>query len=242
MKRTEIDFDIESVPASVRPYLQGAAIYDSSGHTAATLFVQGAEPGFLKIGKKGSLEREYRMTRYLHGRKLAPKAIAFASDAERDYLFTEALRGEDGTADHHLEQPAKLAAAFGEYLRMLHSLPADGCPYPNRSAEMLRQAADRGIDVSVLHEFRYRPVDGVLLHGDYCLPNIIMDRFSFQGFIDVGEGGIGDRHYDLYWGIWTLGYNLKTDRYNDVFLDAYGKADVDEEGLSFFAKLVELTN
>ena len=38
------------------------------------------------------------------------------------------------------------------------------------------------------------------LHGDYCLPNLIMRDFQLEGFIDLGYGGIGDLHYDLYWG------------------------------------------
>jgi len=77
--------------------------------------------------------------------------------------------------------------------------------------------------------------------GDYCLPNIIMDNFAFKGFIDVGYGGVGDRHYDLYWGIWTLQYNLKTDKYRDIFLDAYGRKLIDEDGLKYFTKLIQLT-
>ena len=45
--------------------------------------------------------------------------------------------------------------------------------------------------------------------------------------IDVGCGGVGDRHIDLFWGVWTLAYNLKTDRYGERFLDAYGRDGVD---------------
>ena len=68
----------------------------------------------------------------------------------------------------------------------------------------------------------------VLLHGDYCLPNILLDDWRFSGFIDVGSGGIGDRHIDLFWGIWSLEFNLKTDKYRGRFLDAYGREDVCE--------------
>ena len=69
-----------------------------------------------------------------------------------------------------------------------------------------------------------------LLHGDYCLPNIMLTDWQFSGFIDVGNGGVGDRHVDLFWGTWTLNFNLKTDRYRDRFLDAYGR-DVIEPGM-----------
>ena len=51
----------------------------------------------------------------------------------------------------------------------------------------------------------------------------MLDHWRFSGFIDLGNGGLGDRHVDLFWGAWTLRYNLKTDRYCDIFFDAYGR-------------------
>ena len=71
----------------------------------------------------------------------------------------------------------------------------------------------------------YRP----LLHSDYCLPNILLDRWRFSGFVDLDTGGVGDRHVDLFWAIWSLNYNLKTGKYRERFLDAYGREDVQEE-------------
>ena len=68
-----------------------------------------------------------------------------------------------------------------------------------------------------------------LLHGDYCLPNIILNDRRLSGFIDVGSGGLGDRHIDLFWGIWSLEFNLKTPRWKDRFLDAYGRELVQAE-------------
>ena len=66
----------------------------------------------------------------------------------------------------------------------------------------------------------------ILLHGDYCLPNIILNNWKFSGFIDLDTGGLGDRHIDLFWGMWSLQFNLKTDRYRERFLDAYGRSDI----------------
>lgn len=82
------------------------------------------------------------------------------------------------------------------------------------------EAAGKEIDAGVVRRLENFAADDVLIHGDYCLPNVILDRFSFRSFIDVGNGGVGDRHFDLYWGLWTLRYNLKTDRYHERFLDA----------------------
>ena len=75
----------------------------------------------------------------------------------------------------------------------------------------------------------------VLLHGDYCLPNVMLDDWTFAGFIDLGNGGVGDRHIDLFWGIWSLEFNLKTNQYRERFLDAYGRDRVDEHMLRVVA-------
>ncbi|PYI51008.1 aminoglycoside 3'-phosphotransferase [Paenibacillus flagellatus] len=243
MDRTKVSLDREAVPLLIRPYLKGAVISDSScSDTARTYRIEGDVSAFLKISRKGALERECGMTAFLHGHRLAPAVIAYESDAESDYLLTEAVSGEDGTARSHLDHPRRLAGAFGEYLRMLHSLPTDGCPYRDRTAEMVREAAEKEANLGALKEIRYAAADDTVIHGDYCLPNIVMDRFSFKGFIDVGSGGVGDRHCDLYWGLWTLAFNLKTDAYNGLFLDAYGRSAVDADGLAYFAKLAELTD
>ena len=74
-----------------------------------------------------------------------------------------------------------------------------------------------------------------LLHGDYCLPNIMLDEWRFSGFIDVGNGGVGDRHVDLFWGAWTLAFNLKTEAYRERFFDAYGRDKVEDHLLSVVA-------
>ena len=60
-----------------------------------------------------------------------------------------------------------------------------------------------------------------------------MDRFST--FIDFDMAGVGDKHIDLFWAIWSLQYNLKTDAYTDLFLDLYGRENFDEDMLRVIA-------
>ncbi len=74
-----------------------------------------------------------------------------------------------------------------------------------------------------------------LLHGDYCLPNILLEDWKFSGFIDVGRGGAGDRHVDIFWGVWTLFFNLKTNAFCSRFLDAYGRDRMEPELLRLIA-------
>jgi len=188
------------------------------------------------------------MTRFLHPHHLAPRVFEYISTDDRDYLLTEALDGEDGIAEHHLADPERLTEVFGQSLRLIHQLPLTDCPFPDRMNEMATQARtnitrgymDRSIiaeDMSTAAErFLLMPApdwEKVVIHGDYCLPNIIMSNFRLSGFVDLGTSGIGDPHYDLFWGIWTLNYNLKTIKFRQRFLDAYGRSAIDPHRLDY---------
>ena len=63
----------------------------------------------------------------------------------------------------------------------------------------------------------------------------MLNQWKFSAFIDLGNGGVGDRHIDLYWGLWSLKFNLKTDRYRQRFLDVYGRDKVNEDTLKLIA-------
>ena len=138
---------------------------------------------------------------------------------------------------------------MGECLRALHETVAYRCPVPNRTADYLDTVIEGyrigRFDPSYIDptlklsdmESAMRFVDEnkslldgrVLLHGDFCLPNILFDGDALSGYIDLGGAGIGDRHIDLFWGAWTLNFNLGTDDYRDIFFDAYGRELVDRE-------------
>ena len=59
--------------------------------------------------------------------------------------------------------------------------------------------------------------------------------YRFCGFLDMGRAGVGDRHYDLFWGRWSLAYNLGSDKYGDLFYEAYGNEVIDPERLKLIA-------
>ena len=251
MKRTLITPDLSLFPAAVRPLMQDASVYDSSCSAAARVYFIDRDGGYyLKSAASGALLREAAMTRFFHEKGLAAEVLLHET-ADRDWLLTRRVPGEDCTHPAYTGDPARLCDTQAELLRMLHETDLTGCPVPDRTGEYLRQAeanyhagrwdeslfpdnwgyASAEEAWAVLREHAPHFRHDVLLHGDYCLPNIMLDNWRFSGFIDVDSGGAGDRHVDLFWGVWSLQFNLKTDKWGDRFLDAYGRDRVEPEML-----------
>ncbi len=252
MKKTKIDIDISAYPDKLRDILCNAEIYDSSCSSAAKVLFVDKECGyFVKAAKKGSLASEAEMWSYFHSLGLSSKVLSYISE-DRDYLVTEKLHGHDCTERIFLENPTRLCDKLAESVRMLHEIPPTGCPVKNRlvsyDATVMDNYRSGNYDKTAFPDsFGYKSEkqaieaytsgkhllkNDVLIHGDMCLPNIIfMEDFSLSGFIDVGNGGIGDRHIDIFWCVWSLFFNFGTDKYTERFLDAYGRELVDREAL-----------
>jgi kanamycin kinase len=257
MKLTPITINIDEYPADLRSLLSDTTLYDSScSETAKVIFIDKDGGYFLKSAPKHSLKREADMTKYLHSKKLVANVLAYISD-EKDWLLTEKLHGEDGIAPKHLEKPEQLCDIFAERLAMLHSESFTGCPIPNHTELYLAKAEhnmrhDTFDKSNFPDSFGYKSAEeawavveaqssrlksDTLLHGDYCLPNIILNDWKFGGFLDLDHSGVGDRHIDIFWGIWTLYWNLHTHDYRDRFISVYGKDKVDEDMLRVVAAL-----
>ena len=163
--------------------------------------------------------------------------------------------GEDCT--HYFNDPERLCDSIATNLRMLHNQPIADCPIQNRITSYVsavHNGYDRGKYEHDLFEGQWEfssvqsawdaAKEGIqclesktLIHGDYCLPNIILNNWKFSGFIDLGRGGVADRHIDVLWGIWTLKYNLGTAQYTDRFIDTYGRNMVDKDKLRCIAAM-----
>lgn len=249
MKRTPLHMLPDTVPDHLRDRFHGAPVFDSSCSPEARVYFIDAEGGvYLKSAPQNTLKAEADMTAYFHRKGLAPEVLFYES-TERDLLLTRAARGEDCTHPRYLSDPCRLVDTLAECLRTLHETDTSGCPVLRRMdgyfalAEKNYRAGmydaslfPEGIGFAssdeayaVLEAGKHALQNNTLIHGDYCLPNIMLENFRFSAFIDLGNGGVGDRHVDLFWGAWTLFYNLKTDKYRDRFFDAYGRECVDKE-------------
>ena len=249
---TQIEYEL---PTALEEFIRGAKIYDSScSPEARVYFIDRGCGYYLKVGERGSLGREAEMTEYFHSIGYGTKILGYFS-GEKDYMLSERMAGEDATHEEYLKDPKRLAVFMGEELRRLHEQNYSGCPHQNRLDEYIKFSEMRyetdsydkshfpdsfgyrsGEDaIKVLRDGKGELRCDALLHGDYCLPNIMLTDWCLSGFIDLGASGVSDRHIDLFWGAFTLEFNLGTDRYKDIFFDAYGRDRIDLQKIKIIA-------
>lgn len=220
MKKTKITININEFPKEIQYLLENTTIYDSSSNPDMQVLY--SEKGYyIKIAGKDTLKKEAQMTRIFESKGIGAKVAAFISE-DKDYLVTEVVKGNDGL--EHLNEPEKLCEALAEAMRYLHNLSIENVPV---SVSMKKYEALENDKIK----------SDTFIHGDFCLPNIMLENWKLISFIDVGESGVGDKHIDLFWAMWSLAYNLKTEEYNDLFLDLYGRDKADMELLALVEKM-----
>ena len=189
----------EPVRAAVERELAGAVAEEELAWMswAGTVWRVRARGRTVFVKRAAQLEDERDRLAWLHGRWPVPEAIGFFHDMGDDWLVTREVRGVP-LHDRSLRwEPGRVARTLGEILRGLHATDAAGCP------------------------FGVRKPGNVLVHGDYCLPNVLVEDGKLSALVDVGGAGLGNPEVDLAAGVWTLQYNYGAGLAR-TFLDAYG--------------------
>lgn len=242
-------------PEAVQAYCRGAAVTVVKDKPRSVVYrMDHADDAFyVKVTAAGQMENEARMTAHLSKLGACPNVRMYRSDASRDYLITDRIVGTDAASSEYIAEPSRLCDVFADSLSYFHRLPGTDCPCTNGLEEMVSRAEENyrsgRAELSLLRYAGYTSVDAAykdmialfrgvsgygertLIHGDYCLPNLMLHQFERSGYIDVGYGGWGDPHYDLFWALWSLQFNLGSDRYAERFIVAYGRDRVDEDRL-----------
>ena len=218
MEKIKTTININDFPLQLHKYICDAEIHDSScGENSRVLY---SDKGYyIKMAPKGNLEREAAVAKQLAEKGLCAKVEEYIS-TDKDYMVTVPATGQDCT--HFLDNPEKLCMALAEGMKYLHSLPVEDVPH---SPQMDFYNKDNDLNYDTF------------IHGDFCLPNIMLENYGFKMFIDMGLAGRGDKHIDIFWVLWSLWFNLKNDKYTDYFLDLYGR---DKINLKTIKKLAEM--
>jgi len=188
-----------SVRAAAEAALPGRAIREEFAWMswAGTVWKLIGEGGVIFVKRAADLAGERDRLSWLVGRWPVPRVAGFLHESGDDWLVTHEVPGVPMYQPSVGWAPERVATRLGEILRDLHSTAADGCPFG---------VAKRG---------------NVLVHGDYCLPNVLVQDGELSGLVDVGQCGLCNPEDDLAAGVWTLQYNFGKG-FAQPFLDAYG--------------------
>jgi aminoglycoside 3'-phosphotransferase-1 len=233
----------------------GAAVYHLRKAGAPALYLKHG------IGMAADVVNDEMIRLEWLGRRIeTPAVVHFVRTPDQAWLLMTALPGR--TANQMLEAdpgcgPA-ITDALTSFMRRLHDLPTDECPFDASHEFRMACAWDRiaagMIDLDDFDDERegwtaeevwnamrgllpFEP-DRVVTHGDFSLDNFLIEEGAVVGCIDAGRVGIADRYQDvaILWN--CLG---KFDRtLQDRFLRNYGFADVDARKLRFHLMLDEL--
>ncbi len=212
-------------------------------------------PAYLKIGAGiagKDLLNESRRLEWIGNRLRVPKVLYYGSEKGCSYLLITELPGMPA---HEAMEPITIATAvekFAEGLKTIHSTPIEACPFDrvleNELEECARRIGQPGLNVDAfIADTGAEPAeildklisqvsilgDLVFTHGDYCLPNLLLDSECISGIVDWGIAGIGDRHRDFKSVELTLTRNCGKE-WIPAFYNTYGEFEVDPERIHFF--------
>lgn len=219
---------------------------------------------YLKVQPAGGfpgLRREAERMRWARCHLPVPEVVELGCAEGVEWLLTSALPGRSAVDEELRAHPATLVSALARGLRRFHAAPVASCPFDFRLEAAMGLVSDRVRAGLVSPETDLHPEhadltpedalarlrrtvpgseDLVVCHGDYCLPNALLEEGEVAGFVDLGELGVADRWWDLAVGAWSVTWNLGPG-WEELFWSSYG-VDPDPHRIAFYRLLYDLAS
>ena len=192
-----------------------------------------------------------------------PAVLQYHEWKGREYLLLTSLPGTDAAAPRPEERRSAIVAALAAGLRLLHATNISACPFDasrrSRIADAKSQLAAglvRESDFDAVRQGRTgadlhaellatQPAieERVFTHGDYCLPNVLLEDdgaggYRVSGFVDCGRAGVADPYQDLALCARSIAYNFGAEWVPALFA-RYGVERVDEVRVGWYQLLDE---
>lgn len=238
----------------------GATVWRCGGSALGPLYLKTAP-----VARDLGIDHEAARLRWLRSAGIpSPRVHASGIADGIEYMVMDAAEGLPASDAYWSDAATAVATALGTTLARLHRVDIASCPFDRRTRVQLDDA-QRNVALGLVDEDDFdharkgrtagdllqellafpRTVDDLVVgHGDFCLPNVILQRdtagaLQCTGLIDCGRLGVADRHQDLALAIRSITFNFGAEHVT-AFLDAYGHSPVDATRIEFFTLLDEL--
>ncbi|MGI6039757.1 MAG: APH(3') family aminoglycoside O-phosphotransferase [Eubacteriales bacterium] len=165
-------------------------------------------------------ENEFRVMEWLQGKLPVPKVLGYEKDDKNTYLLMTKVPGEMACADKFLKDPDQLTTILAAGLHALWQVDINSCPCNWNLERKLQKAkyavANNLVDIEDAEPDTFgengfenpnhllewllsnKPEEELVFsHGDFCLPNILIENGEVSGYIDLGRTGISDKWQDI---------------------------------------------
>lgn len=180
-------------------------------------------------------QNELQMLQWLFGKIPVPQIIEHISENNNSYILMTRCAGKMSCDEEYMNDPHKQAQMLAQVLQQLWSIYIADCPCSWPLEQRLQAAAENvaagKVDMADAQPDTYGPgafqgpeellrwlIDNkpeeqqVLTHGDFCLPNVMLDKCGLSGLIDLGKAGISDPWQDI-----ALCYRSLSNNYGGVY-------------------------
>ena len=192
-----------------------------------------------------------------------PSVLQYHEWKGREYLLLTPLPGTDAAAPRPEDRRGAVVAALAAGLRLLHATNISACPFDASRRGRVAEAKAR-LAAGLVRESEFDPVrrgrtasdlhaellatqpaieERVFTHGDYCLPNVLLEEdgaggYRVSGFVDCGNAGVADPYQDLALCARSIASNVGPEWVPALFA-RYGVERVDEVRVGWYQLLDE---
>lgn len=260
MRRIEL-CEPSGLPEELRGRLRPIEYEDNQharlGNTLLRVYDEHTGPAYLKSAKGEAakdLPREAERLRWIGDRLRVPEVVAFV-EGNTSFLLLSELPGQAAQTCIAQTSAERVMEVMADALIKVHALPIADCPFGGLLESELGEAQKRLIDGLITRDHFKESYgqwpeasmewlrsntdlvrDRVFTHGDFFLPNVLIEDGALSGIVDWGLAGIADRHRDFMSVAVTLRLNLNG-MYGPRFHEAYGAPGADPGRLEFYATL-----
>lgn len=194
---------------------------------------------------------------WLKNKLPVPEVLTFAENENTEFLLLSEITGKDVSDEVFKGNERETIRQLANGLKTIHNLPLEDCPFDarlNYKVESARKRLKNGlVDESDFDEIRQgrtcedlfqelletkpEKEDLIFTHGDYCLPNVILENGKLSGFVDWGSAGVADKYQDIGLITRSIESNFGAE-WTKMFFEIYG-IEPNWEKINFYQLLDE---